>query len=229
MKQAGVAIDGITTSTKALKDTTEQELPSAFESFINNLQQARSQGEDLQTGLVKLANQGINGLGQAFTNAITGAQKFSDAIKSMAKSVIDSLIQMLIQKYIVDAAFGAITGAFGGSGTTTATGSTTTATGSSGLPKLARGGVATGGKLAIVGERGPELFIPSTTGRVVPNNELGGDGVTVVQHINVTTGVQQTVRAEIANLLPQISNAAKAAVADAKLRGGGFGKAMAGT
>jgi len=49
-----------------------------------------------------------------------------------------------------------------------------------------------------------------------------------VQNINVTTGVQQTVRAEIANLLPQISNAAKSAVADARMRGGGFSKAMVG-
>ena len=58
--------------------------------------------------------------------------------------------------------------------------------------------------------------------------ELGGGGVVVNQTINVTTGVQQTVRAEIANLLPQISNAAKSAVADARMRGGGFSKAMVG-
>ena len=88
--------------------------------------------------------------------------------------------------------------------------------------------MATGNTPYIVGEKGPELFIPSTTGRVVPNNDLSGGGVTVVQNINVTTGVQQTVRAEIANLLPQISNAAKSAVADARMRGGGFSKAMVG-
>ena len=86
----------------------------------------------------------------------------------------------------------------------------------------------TGNTPYMVGEKGPELFIPSTTGRVVPNNQLGGSGVTVVQNINVTTGVRQTVRAEIANLLPQISNAAKSAVADARMRGGGFSKAMVG-
>ena len=93
---------------------------------------------------------------------------------------------------------------------------------------LARGGVATGGNPYLVGEKGPEVFVPSTTGRVVPNDQLGGGGVVVNQTINVTTGVQQTVRAEIANLLPQISNAAKSAVADARMRGGGFSKAMVG-
>ena len=41
----------------------------------------------------------------------------------------------------------------------------------------------------------------------------------------MTTGVQQTVRAEIATLMPQIANAAKGAVADARMRGGGYSKA----
>ena len=216
------AINGITDATKKLGDETEERLPTAFETFMANLQRTRELAGDLTPQLEKLGDQAITGLGRSFTAAITGAQKFSDAIKSMAKSVIDSLIQMLIQKYIVDAAFGAISGVFSG-GTTTSTGG---GGGGSGLPAFANGGVATGGRPAIVGERGPELFIPSTTGRVVPNDQLGGGGVVVNQTINVTTGVQQTVRAEIANLLPQISNAAKSAVADARMRGGSFSRAM---
>ena len=197
-------------------------VPTAFEAFIERLKQSRTQTDSLQDSLIDLANQGIDGVGKSFTDAITGAQKFSDAIKNMAKSVIDSLIQMLVQKYIVDAAFGAITGALGGGSTPAPKG------GGSSLKAFANGGVATGGKPAIIGERGPELFIPNRTGRVVPNDQLGGGGVVVNQTINVTTGVQQTVRAEIANLLPQISNAAKSAVADARMRGGGFSKAMVG-
>lgn len=225
LTKAKGAMDSVTSSAKGLKDTTESELPSAFQTFMANLNNTREMAGDLTPELEKLGDQAITGLGRSFTAAITGAQNFADAIKSMAKSVIDSLIQMLVQKYIVDAAFGALTTAFGG-GTTTSTGGG--GGGGSALPQFARGGVATGRRPAIVGERGPELFIPSTTGRVVPNNELGGGGVTVVQNINVTTGVQQTVRAEIANLLPQISNAAKSAVADARMRGGGFSKAMVG-
>ena len=222
LTEAGLAIDGFTSSTDALVQKTQGELPSAFDTFMSNLQRTRELAGDLTPQLEKLGDQAITGLGKSFTDAITGAQKFSDAIKNMAKSVIDSLIQMLIQKYIVDAAFGFISGALGGGTTPAPTGGG----GGSGLPAFANGGVATGGRPAIVGEKGPELFIPSTTGRVVPNDQLGGGGVTVVQHINVTTGVQQTVRAEIANLLPQISNAAKSAVADARMRGGSFSKAM---
>ena len=54
----------------------------------------------------------------------------------------------------------------------------------------------------------------------------GGGGVSVNQTINISTGVSQTVRAEIAQLMPQIANSAKAAVLDAKQRGGTFSKAF---
>jgi len=45
---------------------------------------------------------------------------------------------------------------------------------------LAEGGRAAGGKSFIVGERGPELFVPKSSGTVVPNNKLGGGGSTSV-------------------------------------------------
>ncbi len=51
------------------------------------------------------------------------------------------------------------------------------------LPMMATGGVMTAGSMAIVGERGPELFMPHSSGQIVPNHALGGGGMT--QHIHV--------------------------------------------
>lgn len=48
---------------------------------------------------------------------------------------------------------------------------------------LAKGGPATANKPYIVGEKGPELFVPGTSGTVVPNNALGG-GTSVTYNIN---------------------------------------------
>lgn len=48
------------------------------------------------------------------------------------------------------------------------------------IPMLANGGTAKGGKPHIVGERGPELFVPSMTGTVVPNGGFGGPTQIVV-------------------------------------------------
>jgi hypothetical protein len=51
--------------------------------------------------------------------------------------------------------------------------------------------------------------------------------VVVNQTVQVTTGVQNTVRAEIQNLLPQIAEVTKAAVQQSALRGGSFKRAFA--
>lgn len=70
----------------------------------------------------------------------------------------------------------------------------------------------------------PAILHPNET--VIDHEGGGMTPVVVNQTINITTGVQQTVRAEVANLLPQISEAAKSAVAEGRMRGGSYGTAM---
>jgi len=41
------------------------------------------------------------------------------------------------------------------------------------------GGTVMGGTPYLVGERGPELFTPNTSGKITPNNELTGGGLTI--------------------------------------------------
>lgn len=48
------------------------------------------------------------------------------------------------------------------------------------IPALASGGPLAGGQMALVGEKGPELFVPNTGGTVVPNHALGGPTQIVV-------------------------------------------------
>ena len=96
------------------------------------------------------------------------------------------------------------------------------------FPRFAKGGTVQGRRPIIVGERGPELFVPNTGGRIVANGALpSGGGTTVVnQSLNFTTGVQNTVRAEIFNLLPTIQQATLNAVVDQKRRGGAFAQGL---
>jgi hypothetical protein len=51
----------------------------------------------------------------------------------------------------------------------------------------ANGGRVTGGMPYLVGEMGPELFMPGRGGNIVPNDQLGGGGTSIV--INVTAGM----------------------------------------
>jgi hypothetical protein len=186
----------------------------------------------MEENIQSLTKQGLNGLTDALTAGVTGAANFADAMKAMAKSVIDSLIKMLIQKYIVDAAFGAITGYFSqGVSSSTNFGPSNLSAPNAGPQPSGRaiGGSVQAGQSYMVGERGSEMFVPNQGGSIVPNNKMGsGSGITINQTINVTTGIQSTVRAEIVGLMPQIAQAAKGAVADARVRGGNFSKAMVG-
>jgi tape measure domain-containing protein len=103
------------------------------------------------------------------------------------------------------------------------------------MPQFAAGGMHTGG-LRLVGERGPEIEAtgPSRIWSADQTRDFlsggGGSGPTVVvnQTLNVSTGVQQTVRAEIMGMMPQIAAQSKAAVAEAVVRGGRYGAAIRG-
>ena len=181
----------------------------------------------LEEGMTSLTKNAMGAFTKGFTDAITGAEKFSDAMKAMAKSVIDSLIQMLVQYYITQSIFSAITTALPGGGGGGGGGTNTSnphgsfdGGGFTGMGSRSGGVDGKGGFNAILHPN--ETVIDHTKGGG------GGQGVTVNQTINVTTGIQSTVRAEIVQLMPQIAQAAKGAVADARVRGGNFSKAMAG-
>jgi hypothetical protein len=167
-------------------------------------------GQDIPTvsdQLQDLANITSNAITQGFTDAITGAKNFGEAMQNMAKTVVDALLKMVIQEQITAPLMQIISSAFSGK---------------------AIGGSVQAGQPYMVGERGAEMFVPNQSGTIIPNNKLGGSGTVINQTINVSTGVQQTVRAEITNLMPQIANATKAAVADARMRGGSYSKALIG-
>jgi len=192
----------------AIRETVEA-MKTPLEQFADGIKTVEDSMQDIALGGLMKLEDGLAGL-------INGTKSASEAFRDMANNIINDMIRMVIQQSITaplaGALSGAISGMFGGAAVPA-------------TPK-AIGGSVQSGRTHLVGERGPELFIPSASGSIVPNNAMGGGGVTVVQNINVSTGVQQTVRAEIMTLMPQISNAAKSAVAEARLRGGSFGAAM---
>ena len=158
-----------------------------------------------------------NGFEKAFMSMIDGTTKAKDAFRIMASDIIKELYRIFVVKRIT----GFIADVFG-----LMTGSPVGQVSMGGVKAI--GGPVQRGNPYVVGERGPELFVPSRTGSIVPNDKMTNGGAVVVnQTINVSTGVQQTVRTEIKSLMPQIAESAKAAVADAKRRGGSYGRAFA--
>lgn len=69
-----------------------------------------------------------------------------------------------------------------------------------------------------------ETVIDHTKGQTI-----GGEPTVVVnQTLNISTGVESTVRAEIANLMPQIAEATSSAVAQQRMRGGNYSRQLLG-
>ena len=98
-----------------------------------------------------------SGMVDAIEGAINGSKNLND--------VLQSTLRMLQRIFIEQAVISSLKG-----------------TGFSIFQNLHTGGVAQKGKPHIVGEKGPELFIPNKTGTVVANDKLigGGGGSTVV-------------------------------------------------
>jgi hypothetical protein len=159
-----------------------------------------------------------NSMEDAFMSMVDNTKKPIEAFKSMASAIIKELFRVLVVQRMV--------GSFGGGGILGGLGTIFPSLNAT-IPARATGGTVSGGKPYMVGERGPELMVPGRTGTVVPNDQLSGGGVIVNQTINISAGVAQTVRSEIRALMPQIADNAKAAVLDAKRRGGAYGGAFA--
>lgn len=142
----------------------------------------------------------------AFEDAVVAGKSLSEVLKGLAQDILRIATRKLVTEPLGQVFTNAIGRFFGGG--------------------KATGGDVIGGRSYLVGENGPEMFTPRTTGSITPSSGGGAGGATIVQNINVSTGVQQTVRAEIISLMPQIAGAAKSAVADARLRGGSYAAAL---
>lgn len=92
----------------------------------------------------------------------------------------------------------------------------------------ALGGRVNAGQEVEVGEWGRERFVPDVPGTIIPNHELKNGGTTVAPTIvfNISTGVQDTVRAELNQMMPTIEKRTVGAVHSAIESGGPLAKAV---
>lgn len=156
----------------------------------------------------------------AFADMLANGKLNMNSLKDIFRSFVKTMIAKAIELFVINRILSMI---FPGAYTTTSAGAF--------IPR-ASGGAMSARQPYLVGERGPELIVPNSASTVMNSNNtrsaLGGGGdTTIVQNINISTGVQQTVRSEIRSLMPEIANTAKAAVADTKRRGGSYGRAFA--
>ena len=103
-------------------------------------------------------------ISDALVGAINGTKSLGEAAKSIVNDLANSLLRLGINTLLKSTGFGIF----------------------SNLPGFAAGGRPPVGKPSIVGERGPELFVPSSAGTIIPNSEMAGTTNNIVVNVDAS-------------------------------------------
>ena len=173
----------------------EAELTKRLDERIASLE---NQGEKVKT-LSETITEGIerqfNTLSGNLARSIVKGKGLLQSFKSFFDGILEQMLQAVIQKKIMEplmnsimggGGLGGLGGLFGGGGGFGGLGGMLGGLfggGGGGIFSMigglfgfANGGVPPRDRPSIVGEKGPELFMPGTTGRVIPNDDLGDRG-----------------------------------------------------
>ena len=142
-----------------------------------------------------------NAFGDFFDYMSDSFMDFENLAKNVLHTIYMEMLKTILLKQIMGGLFGSnggIGGIIGSLFSSPATAST--AAGSTAgfastfsyLPMMATGGSVSLNKAYIVGEKGPELFTPNSSGNITPNNMLGGQPNMMV-NINVENQTGQQV------------------------------------
>jgi len=129
---------------------------------IDKIKQQDAASKKLAETFEKIGDSIAQGVSDALVDAILQTKSLAQAASALLNDIARQLLRLGI-----NTALGAI---FGGPFEK--------------LPGFANGGRPPVGRASIVGEKGPELFVPSTAGTIIPNNRIGG-GVTNNIVVNV--------------------------------------------
>ena len=121
----------------------------------------------IKTNFEMIGESIASGVSDNLTAAIQGTKTLGEAAKSILNDLSSTLIRLGVNTIL-----GGLTG--GSSGIF----------GSLPMLKFANGGRPPVGKPSIVGEKGPELFVPRRSGTIIPNDKLAGGGSTNIS-VNV--------------------------------------------
>lgn len=150
---------------------------------------------------------GFDGVTSAIGQAVSGTQSWNEAFKNTARQFLAQIAEMIARAILfrsLMSVFPALGGLAGLAGTGTQVGAA-----------LADGGSISAGTLNLVGERGPELFVPRHSGTIVPSEQLGAQSDGMAVAFNFYPGVNP---ADFAMIIPQLESRIVPKVRDAMAR-----------
>ncbi len=123
----------------------------------------------------KILGKVIGGIVSIFANLVAGITNTINAVKALASALANSVVGKAVSG--IASGIGSV---FGGG--------------------RAQGGSVTGGTPYLVGETGAELFVPQSSGSIVPNSALGSGGTTINLTVNGAIDSEGAARQIIALL-----------------------------
>lgn len=158
----------------------------------------------METDLQIIARNAGSMIASGFEDAIFSGQKLGEVIRSLGMDLMRMIFQQTVTAPLASKISGAILAGF-----------------------RAEGGPVGAGNSYIVGEKGPELFVPGSSGSIIPNGSMGGGGRSGPS-VNVTYNIASGVsRADLAPILEQERKRLKAEIPDMVRRGGSYRSAFA--
>lgn len=207
------------------EEFTTDEANQKIQELRDNLKEIKEGAEEVQETfgdkMAEAVAQSVNAFGVDFVNALLDGKTALDSFKNFAQNLVSQIISIFLQLAVINPILKSIFGSGGFD-----------VEGFDDLPTLnAKGGTYQPNRPMIVGERGPELIIPNTGGKVLNNmntkNALGGGGGIIInQTLNFSTGIVPTVRTEVQRMLPEIAEVSKASVLEATRRGGSYRRGL---
>ena len=120
----------------------------------------------IKTAFEQIGDSIATGVSDALVGAIQGTKTLGQAAASILNDISSQLLRLGINTLLKSTGFGIFEN----------------------LTGSANGGRPPVGRPSIVGERGPELFVPSTAGTIIPNNKMGGVTNNIVVNVDVDGG-----------------------------------------
>jgi len=127
-----------------------------------------------------------NTFATAFANVVLSGESLLKGLGNIFVSIAKQIASMIIKAGVLAAIFAMIPGL--GAANIAAGG----ASGFKGIfqsmlgGSFADGGSPPVGKMSLVGEQGPELFVPNQSGTIIPNGSLGGGGASYIPNVTIS-------------------------------------------
>tara|TARA_R100000149_G_scaffold61822_1_gene31526 strand:+ start:53 stop:2164 length:2112 start_codon:yes stop_codon:yes gene_type:complete len=158
------------------------------------LQDKKKEADKLTQKFKELGDSIKDGIVQNLRESITGAQSFGEAMKNVLNDIknrlIDAALDQLVGNFTDSIFDSAARSANRNRSNNNRGGGNIITNVIRSIPIIggffADGGRPPIGKASVVGERGPELFVPNVAGAIIPNNKLGvGDNTTNIVNVSV--------------------------------------------